>query len=190
MNLLAALLRDHPAVADLMAGAERLSLEQLVGGLAGRGELPFELDPERVKDLVAAEPLGPWLAESYVTVLERSHWRDRVEPAEGTESVPAHEWVTFVADPESSLGIALPDDDSGTAWRVSLFVQVQDRVRRVSIEYGGELGRPVGLGMSLPTGCSLPDWGVCSTDECGGGCGLRRIRGERDGWICHCPGDA
>jgi hypothetical protein len=83
--------------------------------------------------------------------------------------------------------------DSEPGWRISMFARVDDAIRRASIDYGQvrESGAPPqGASVSSPRACSLPDRGACDADECGGGCELKRVYGDRDGFICWCPDEA
>jgi hypothetical protein len=190
MNVLALFLRDHAEAVDRLEGRERIGfrdLNEFVDGFV----FPFDIDGETVDALSTQEPPAHLLREAYLPVIEKEYWRSRVLSARPPlaqmgDTRQVNEWVTFAAADESRYGLSLPDDGDRTTLRISMFAR-DDRTRRVSIEYADGPGSPTGVAVSRPNGCSLPDWGECYGEDCGGDCQLCRIHHDDDGMECHCP---
>jgi hypothetical protein len=190
MNALALFLRDHRDAVDRVEGRQRVGfwdINELVDGFV----FPFDVDAETLDALSAEEPHGDLLRDAYLPVIENESWRSRLESAMPPARRPArpgdvNEWVTFAEARQRAHGVSLPDDDDRRALRLSMFART-DFTRRVSIEYASGPGRPTGVAVSAANGCSLPDWGECYGDDCGGDCQLRRVHDDDDGMECHCP---
>ena len=190
MNVLALFLRDHRDAVERVDGRQRIGfrdIDELTGGFV----FPFDINDEALDALSTREPDGYLMRDAYLPVIEQEYWRSRLESAMPPLRAPRRagevtEWVTFAAAPRSPHGISLPNDDDGMTLRLSMFART-DFTRRVSIEYANGPGTPTGVAVSAADGCSLPDWGECYGDDCGGDCDLRRVRNDDDGMACHCP---
>jgi hypothetical protein len=194
MNVFVWFLRDHPDAIDQLVEGERvsetgISIERLADVVEGF-RFPLRFDREIISSL-GEEPIGDLIGDAYLRVVSADRWRSRVEAAAPPPEINRTgrgeiEWVTFAGSGNGSYGVSLPSDDDAGTLRLSLFVPVDDSIRRVSIEYG-EMEGPVGVSASVHRGCSLPDWGECRGGECGGDCELRRVHDDPDGLLCLCP---
>jgi hypothetical protein len=186
VNVLLFFLRDHPdATRELVrTGDETVPLGGIVDLISRWGDFPLVLDFD-VLERLGAEPLGEALLSGYLPVVDSEKWGRQVAAAEPDYDDGGAEWVTFVKHPADPRGVSLPGE-AGGPMRVSVFTRVGDSVRRVSIDYERP-GPPTSLSISLAAGCSLPDWGECSSSECSGDCELRRRRDDNDGLVCRCP---
>jgi hypothetical protein len=186
MNLLFSWMKGHPEVVDAVADSdlETVRLAHLIE-LIGSEEFPLVLDWDLVDRLRAEEPLGQLLEEAYLPILSSGQWAEAMEQAEAEDSPPDYpDWVAFAASENLGRGVTMPDD-GGATMRISLFTRLGSAVRRLSLDYGSER-QPVAVSLSLGQGCSLPDWGNCSGEECEGDCSLRRAP-RQEGLVCRCP---
>jgi|GEM_PF-7090828 len=194
MNLLVLFVRDHPEAVDQLVEGERItetavSVES-VAAVVERFRFPVHFDRQIVTSF-AEGPFGELFRNAYLRVVPAERWQSQVgeavSPRAMSKTPPRGlEWVTFAGGTRTNDGVTLPDDGDRSTLRLSLFAPADGSVRRVSIEYGG-MERPTGASASVVRGCSLPDWGECAGEECGGDCTLELVHGDAYGLRCHCP---
>lgn len=194
MNVLVLFGRDHPDAVDQLLEGDRLSETAVsiesVAAVVERFEFPVQFDRETVASLRSA-PFGELLRDAYLRVVPAERWLSQVEQAAPPDETrrarrEAIEWVTFVRGRDTSDGVTLPDDGDQSTLRLSFFALVGGSLQRVSVEYA-DTDRPTSISTSVPHGCSLPDWGECSGEECGGDCVRELVHVDAYGLRCHCP---
>lgn len=179
---------SHPEVVDALSGSglDVVGLDPLLE-LGADEELPVAFELDVLRALREDELVGPLLESSYLPLLPRERWAEAIEQAKFDDRVDEHQdWVAFATGLEGDRGVTMPDDPGPTP-RVALFVRMDSGVRRIGLDYGSGQ-RPTAVSLSVGRGCSLPDWGACSEEECAGACGLRRAP-KQEGLVCVCPSE-
>lgn len=163
-----------------------VALEQLFGPLDAS---QAESAGRALRDAAEHARFGELFSRSYLVVLpgaDVTRARRAARPRRSSVglSVGFEEWVSVVEDPQRQMAVTLPDEAS-SAKRLSLFVDFDGSVGRVSAELD-DRGELVAVSASAGRHCGFADRLKCEGGTCGT-CQLAlREFGGRRGYRCVC----